>query len=103
LWRISERKPEGAAVTSTESTGAVGSCEARRLAMGPRERRTAGSVGRAVMPAKEASCRSWEMSAWGWGSRFSLGEGAAIVRVRVRVERRRVRRVEERIFRCGRR
>ena len=38
----------------TERTEGVGSADARELASGPRERRTAGSVGRAVMPASEA-------------------------------------------------
>lgn len=61
---MEETKPEGAAVMRTERTEEVGRAEARELARGPRERRTAGSVGRAVMPAREASCRSWETSAW---------------------------------------
>ena len=51
---ISETKPEGAAVRRMESTEGVGSAEARELARGPSERRTAGSVGRAVIPAREA-------------------------------------------------
>ena len=38
----------------TERTEGVGRAEARELARGPSWRRTAGSVGRAVMPAKEA-------------------------------------------------
>ena len=51
---IEETKPEGAAVRRTPRTEEVGSAEARELAMGPSWRRTAGSVGRAVTPAKDA-------------------------------------------------
>ena len=52
---MEERKPEGAAVMRTERTDEVGSCFARLEASGPRERSRAGlSVGRAVMPAREA-------------------------------------------------
>ena len=52
---MEERKPDGAAVMRTERTDEVGSCLARFEASGPRERRRAGlSVGRAVMPAREA-------------------------------------------------
>lgn len=39
---------------SSERTGGVGRAEAREFASGPSWRRTAGSVGRAVMPAREA-------------------------------------------------
>ena len=49
-----EMKPEGAAVMRTERTEEVGRADARELARGPRERRRAGSVGRAVIPAREA-------------------------------------------------
>ena len=41
-------------MSSTASTEDVGRAEARELATGPSSRRTAGSVGRAVMPANEA-------------------------------------------------
>lgn len=51
---ILDTKPEGAAVRRTERTEDVGRAEARELANGPSWRRTAGSVGRAVMPANEA-------------------------------------------------
>ena len=51
---MEERKPEGAAVTSWESTEGVGSCWARLEARGPIARRAAGSVGKAVIPAREA-------------------------------------------------
>lgn len=56
---IAETKVEGAAVMRTERTEGVGRAAARELARGPRERRTAGSVGRAVIPAREAlySCK----------------------------------------------
>lgn len=54
LWTISLRKPGGAAVSRTESTGAVGSSLASWFARGPRLRRIAGSVGNAVTPANEA-------------------------------------------------
>ena len=49
-----ETNPEGAAVRRTLRTDEVGRAEARELATGPSWRRTAGSVGRAVTPAKEA-------------------------------------------------
>jgi len=49
-----ETKPEGAAVRRTERTDDVGRAEAREFARGPSWRRTAGSVGSAVMPANEA-------------------------------------------------
>lgn len=48
-----ETKPEGAAVRRTESTEGVGRAEARELAAGPSFKRAAGSVGNAVMPARE--------------------------------------------------
>ena len=54
LFTIEETKPEGAAVRRTARTEEVGRAEARELATGPSSRRTAGSVGRAVMPAREA-------------------------------------------------
>jgi len=41
-------------VRRTARTELVGRAEARELARGPSARRTAGSVGRAVMPAREA-------------------------------------------------
>ena len=47
-------KPDGAAVWRTEITDAVGRAAARLFAIGPRLRRTAGSVGNAVIPASEA-------------------------------------------------
>ena len=47
-------KVEGAAVSRTDRTEEVGRTSAREEARGPRERRTAGSVGRAVIPAREA-------------------------------------------------
>ena len=47
-------KSEGAAVCSAESTGEVGRAEARLFARGPSWRRTAGSVGREVIPARDA-------------------------------------------------
>ena len=53
---IEETKPVGAAVMRTARTEEVGSSEAREFARGPSSRRTAGSVGRAVMPAKDALC-----------------------------------------------
>ena len=49
-----DMKPEGAAVTSWFRMEGVGSWEARLWARGPRERRRAGSVGKAFMPATEA-------------------------------------------------
>lgn len=51
---MEETKPEGAAVRRTLRTEDVGSAEARELARGPSCRRTAGSVGRAVTPARDA-------------------------------------------------
>lgn len=51
---IEETKPGGAAVRRTPRTEDVGRAEARELARGPSWRRTAGSVGRAVTPAKDA-------------------------------------------------
>ena len=60
---MDEMKPEGAAVTSTERTEEVGSTPAREFARGPRERRTAGSVGRAVIPARLALHREKAKSA----------------------------------------
>ena len=51
---MEETKPEGAAVRRTSRTEDVGSAEARELARGPSCRRTAGSVGRAVTPARDA-------------------------------------------------
>ena len=87
-------KVEGAAVSRTERTEEVGRTSAREDARGPRERSTAGSVGRAVMPAREAlgSVRlvgeglwetyrpsSWLMSCrFSIAARFSTGSGAAI-------------------------
>jgi len=50
-------KEWGAAVSRTERTEEVGRAEASWLATPPRERRTAGSVGRAVRPAIEALIR----------------------------------------------
>ena len=71
LCRISEMKPEGAAVMRTERMGAVGSSDASCSAMGPRERSTAGSVGRAVMPASDALNGKNSVHIWGqalsWG------------------------------------
>ena len=55
---MEETKPEGAAVRRTLRTEDVGRAEARELARGPSWRRTAGSVGRAVTPAKDALDRS---------------------------------------------
>lgn len=49
-----ETKSEGAAVCSAESTGDVGRAEASWFARGPRRSRMAGSVGREVIPAREA-------------------------------------------------
>ena len=49
-----ETKPEGAAVRRMESTDGVGRAEAKEFATGPSCSRTAGSVGRAVIPAREA-------------------------------------------------
>ena len=54
MLTIDETKPEGAAVSRTARTEDVGRAEARELATGPSSRRTAGSVGRAVMPANDA-------------------------------------------------
>ena len=51
---MEERKPEGAAVTRTFRTEEVGSWAASCEARGPRERRTAGSVGKEEMPASWA-------------------------------------------------
>ena len=53
LWTISLRKPEGAAVSRTERTGAVGRALASWLAAAPRLIRAAGFVGR-VIPASDA-------------------------------------------------
>lgn len=51
---MEETKPEGAAVRRTLRTEDVGRADARELATGPSWRRTAGSVGRAVTPARDA-------------------------------------------------
>lgn len=51
---MEETKPEGAAVRRTPRTEDVGRAEARELARGPSWSRTAGSVGRAVTPARDA-------------------------------------------------
>lgn len=51
---MEETKPEGAAVRRTPRTDEVGRAEAREFARGPSWRSTAGSVGRAVTPAKDA-------------------------------------------------
>ena len=50
----------------TERTEEVGRAEAREFARGPRERRTSGSVGRAVMPAREALWVGWlaDLKSW---------------------------------------
>jgi len=61
---IEETKPEGAAVRRTERTDDVGRAEASELARGPSWRRTAGSVGRAVMPAREALQHMSKSSKW---------------------------------------
>ena len=49
-----ETKPEGAAVRRTARTDEVGRAAARELTCGPSAKRMAGSVGKAVMPAREA-------------------------------------------------
>ena len=67
MLTIEETKPEGAAVSSTARTEDVGRAEARELATGPSSRRTAGSVGRAVMPANDALCGGlafWKGGCW---------------------------------------
>lgn len=69
LFTMLETKSDGAAVWSAESTGDVGSAEASWFARGPRRRRTAGSVGREVIPAREAL--GGEGISWG-----CEGEGA---------------------------
>ena len=74
--RMEERKPEGAAVMSTERTEEVGSLAARVWASGPRERRRAGLlVGRAVMPAREAlDGNGWLVDGRGKGMGWDGGE-----------------------------
>ena len=51
---IADTNVDGAAVTRTERTEGVGRAAAREFARGPRLRRMAGSVGREVIPAREA-------------------------------------------------
>lgn len=59
---MSETKLDGAAVTRKERTEGVGRAAARECATGPSDRRTAGSVGKAVMPTREALHRCQQVN-----------------------------------------